>query len=69
LHPEDAELIRSAYGEEECQRRGWTLLAEPALQRGDLQLASRTSSIDWMLEERIENLLRNFLRTNLDRQP
>lgn len=69
LHPEDVQLIRSAYGEEECQRRGWTLLAEPALKRGDLQLASRTSSIDWMLEERIENLLRNFLRTNLDRQP
>lgn len=69
LHPEDVALIRNAYGEEECQRRGWTLLAEPALQRGDLQLASRTSSIDWMLEERIENLLRNFLRTNLDRQP
>lgn len=69
LHPEDAELIRSAYGEEECVRRGWTLLAEPALQRGDLQLASRTSSIDWMLEERIESLLRNFLRTNVDLQP
>lgn len=38
---------------------------EPALQRGDLQLASRTSSIDWLLEERIDNLLRNFLRSNL----
>ena len=69
LHPEDLQLIRDVYCEEECQRRGWTLQAEPALQRGDLQLASRTSSIDWMLEERIDNLLRNFLRSNLGAKP
>ena len=69
LHPEDLQLIRDVYSEEECQRRGWTLQAEPALQRGDLQLASRTSSIDWMLEERIDNLLRNFLRSNLGSKP
>ena len=65
LHPDDLQLILDVYSEEECQRRGWTLQAEPALQRGDLQLASRTSSIDWLLEERIDNLLRNFLRSNL----
>ena len=69
LHPEDLQLIRDVYSEEECQRRGWTLQAEPASQRGDLQLASRTSSIDWMLEERIDNLLRNFLRSNLGSKP
>ena len=67
LHPDDLAMVLQAYGEEACQKRGWTLVAEPALQRGDLQLTSRTSSIDLLLEQRIENLLRNFLRTNADR--
>ena len=67
LHPDDLALVQQAYGEAECLKRGWTLVAEPALQRGDLQLTSRTSSIDLLLEQRIETLLRNFLRTNADR--
>ena len=61
------EAVKQLPCAEECQKRGWTLVAEPALQRGDLQLTSRTSSIDLLLEQRIENLLRNFLRTNADR--
>jgi flagellar assembly protein FliH len=69
LNPEDVQLVRDAYGADECQRRHWTLVPEPSLLRGDLQLVSRTSSIDWLLEERIESLLRNFLRSNLDRLP
>lgn len=67
LHPDDIERLQQAFGAEECLRRGWTLQPEPTLQPGDLQLVSRTSSIDWMLEERINQLLRNFLRQNLDR--
>ena len=70
LHPDDLALVVKAYGgEEECKKRGWTLIAEPALQRGDLQLQSRTSSIDLLLEQRIEQLLRNFMRTNADLLP
>ena len=70
LHPDDLALVLKAYGgEEECQKRGWTLVAEPSLQRGDLQLLSRTSSIDLILEQRIEQLLRNFLRVNADKLP
>lgn len=68
LHPDDIARLHAAFGAEECQRRGWTLQAEPTLQPGDLQLLSRTSSIDWVLEERISQLLRNFLRQNIDRE-
>lgn len=69
LHPDDMDRIREVFGAEECQRRGWSLVADPTLNPGDLQLASRTSSIDWLLEERIDNLLRNFLRTNARQEP
>lgn len=66
MHPDDLEMVREIYGEEECQNRGWQLTAEPSLQRGDLVLASTTSSIDMFLEKRIEQLFRQFLRQNLE---
>ncbi|WP_024870877.1 flagellar assembly protein FliH [Tolumonas lignilytica] len=67
LHPEDLDMIKEIYGEEECRKRGWQLNAEPSLQRGDLVIASQTSSIDMFLEKRIEQLFRQFLRQNLDK--
>ncbi len=69
LHPDDLEMIREVFSEEECQKRGWTLQQEPALQRGDLVLTSQTSSIDLLLEKRIEQLFRQFLRQNLEMLP
>lgn len=66
LHPDDLQRVVTAFGgEEACQQRGWTLLADPVLTPGDLQVQSSTSSIDWRLEERIDNLLRQFMRQNL----
>ncbi|ENY71232.1 flagellar assembly protein FliH [Aeromonas diversa CDC 2478-85] len=64
LHPDDVERIQSAFGAEECAKRGWRLEADPTLEPGDLQLATRLSSIDMQLEARINQLLRNFLRDN-----
>ena len=62
LHPEDLTLVQAAYGEEACAKRGWQLEADPTLERGDLQVSSQTSSIDMLLEQRIDQLLRQFLR-------
>lgn len=70
LHPEDLQRVLAAFGDEEaCHQRGWTLLPDPALAPGDLQVQSSTSSIDWRLEERIDNLLRQFMRLNLESKP
>ncbi len=66
MHPDDLSMVREIFGEEECQNRGWQLTAEPSLQRGDLVLAGSTSSIDMLLEKRIELLFRQFLRQNLE---
>jgi flagellar assembly protein FliH len=67
MHPDDLEMVREIYGEEECQKRNWHLHAEPSLQRGDLLLANATSSVDLYLEKRIEQLFRQFLRQNVDK--
>lgn len=67
LHPEDLALVQQAYGDEVCAKRGWQLEADPTLERGDLQVSSHTSSIDMLLEQRIDQLLRQFLRSNLER--
>ena len=69
LHPDDYAMVSEAFNEEEREKRGWTLQMEPDLQRGDLILTSQTSSIDLLLEKRIEQLFRQFLRQNLDMMP
>lgn len=66
MHPDDLDMVRDIYGEEECQKRNWHLQAEPSLQRGDILLSSSTSSIDLYLEKRIEQIFRQFLRQNAD---
>ncbi|KJY92365.1 flagellar assembly protein FliH [Vibrio neptunius] len=64
LHPEDVETIRSAYGEEELEFRNWTLMAEPALNRGDVQIEAGESSVNYRLEERVRNVLQSFCGVN-----
>ena len=68
LNPDDLTIIQEVYSAEECEKRGWTLNLNPVMERGNLTLISETSSIDLFLEQRIEQLLRQFLRQNLDRQ-
>ncbi|MCW8333509.1 flagellar assembly protein FliH [Vibrio paucivorans] len=64
LHPEDVDIIRSAYGENELDFRNWTLVAEPALNRGDVQIEAGESSVNYRMEERIRNVLQSFCGSN-----
>ncbi|MCW8328181.1 flagellar assembly protein FliH [Photobacterium sp. SDRW27] len=64
LHPDDLALVKEAYGEENLAERQWTLQAEPALNRGDLQVQSGDSSVDYFVEDRIRNLLQQFNGAN-----
>ncbi len=64
LNPEDVEIIRSSYGEAELDCRNWSLLAEPALNRGDVQIEAGESSVSYRMEERIKNVLHNFCGSN-----
>lgn len=65
LHPDDLLLVQTAYTAEGCEKRKWTLQPEPSLQRGDVILRSSSSSIDLLLEQRIEQVMRQFIQKNL----
>ena len=64
LHPEDIEIINSVYGEEEMNVRNWTLTSEPALNRGDVQIEAGESSVNYLMEDRIRNVLQSFCGMN-----
>ncbi|WP_159653617.1 flagellar assembly protein FliH [Vibrio atypicus] len=64
LHPDDVEIIRSSYGEEELNFRNWTLMPEPALNRGDVQIEAGESSVNYRMEERIRNVIQSFCGVN-----
>ncbi len=64
LHPDDVEIIRSSYGEENLEFRNWSLLAEPALNRGDVQIEAGESSVNYRMEERIRSVIQSFCGVN-----
>lgn len=64
FHPDDIEMINQVYSPEECDKRGWLLISEPSLQRGDCQIKTELSSVDYPLEMRINQVLKQFLTSN-----
>ena len=64
LHPEDVALIHASFDEADLQQRQWSLIAEPSLQRGDLQLACGSSSVDYLIDDRILHSLTTFNELN-----
>ncbi|MCE2571514.1 flagellar assembly protein FliH [Motilimonas eburnea] len=64
FHPDDVDMINQVYSAEECDKRGWVLIAEPSLQRGDCQIKTELSSVDYPLEMRINQVLKQFLAAN-----
>lgn len=69
LHPEDLRFVQQAYSEKQCQQRGWDLQAEPALMRGDCQINTLASSVEYTFNSRIEQVLKNFFKANHQQLP
>jgi flagellar assembly protein FliH len=69
LNPEDLVFVQTAFSEQECAKRGWDLRAEPTLLRGDCQVQTQSSSIDYAFSTRIEQVLRHFLKENYQNTP
>ncbi|MGR2768055.1 flagellar assembly protein FliH [Photobacterium ganghwense] len=64
LHPDDATVIKEAYGEASLAERQWQLQAEPALNRGDLVVQAGDSTVEFPVQERIRHLLTQFIVVN-----
>jgi flagellar assembly protein FliH len=60
LHPQDAELIRSALASESFER-AWRVVEDPTLDRGGVRLETDTSSVDATVETRLNALLARLL--------
>ena len=69
FHPEDLIFIQDAFSESECKKRGWDCRSEPTLLRGDCQLHTQISSIDYTFSTRIEQVLTHFLKENYQHSP
>jgi len=69
LHPEDLKFVQNVYPEEVCLKRGWDLQGEPVLARGDCQIHTQTSSIDYAFSSRIEQVLKHFFKVNHQQLP
>ncbi len=62
LNAEDLSLVQDAYGEQELQKRQWTLIAEPSLARGDCEIKTQSSSVSYTIAERTTEILDRFLQ-------
>lgn len=64
LQPDDFNVVTSAHSDEALQERQWRLIAEPSLNRGDIQVASGDSQVDYKIEDRISQILARFSGQN-----
>ena len=64
LHPEDVALVKQNFTDDDLLERKWKLIAEPSLNRGDLQLSSHDTSVDYFIEDRIRHSLTSFEAVN-----
>lgn len=69
LHPDDLDIVKSAHTKDALEQRDWQLISEPALHRGDIQVASGDSVVDFKLEDRIAQVLARFAGQNRPVEP
>ncbi|CED72034.1 flagellar assembly protein FliH [Aliivibrio wodanis] len=64
LHPEDHQRVVEAYGEEALEQKQWTLMSEPSMNLGDINIQASDSKVSYLLEERIKSVLNKFCGVN-----
>lgn len=67
LHPDDVAIIEQHFDEKSREQRQWKLISEPAQAQGDIKVATALSELDIKLEQRIDELMSNFIQANWSR--
>ncbi|RYU69526.1 flagellar assembly protein FliH [Aliivibrio finisterrensis] len=64
LNSEDHQRVIEAYGEEALAQKRWTLVTEPSMNLGDINIQASDSKVSYLLEERIKTVLNKFCGVN-----
>ncbi|GGD72757.1 flagellar assembly protein FliH [Lacimicrobium alkaliphilum] len=61
LHPEDIQLIREHFGEQEIESHHWQLIETPDMTRGGCDIVTQNNAVDLSVERRVRQVLEKFL--------
>lgn len=64
LNPQDLEIVGQHYNKDAQQERNWHLIAEPQLSIGDIQVICHQSQVDYNMQQRVNNVIRQFYAAN-----
>ncbi|MFM2485099.1 flagellar assembly protein FliH [Celerinatantimonas yamalensis] len=64
LHPDDLMIIESVYPKQTQQKKNWQLLEDGSLPRGDCMIEAENSTIDYSMQNVIEQALKRFKAEN-----
>ncbi len=61
MNPEDIELVKAHFGEEEITKKGWNLVEAPAMERGGCDITTAQNAVDVSIERRCRDVIDKFL--------
>lgn len=61
LHPQDIELIKSHFSEEEIEKHNWLFIEAPQMSRGGCDIVTTSNAVDVSIERRCRDVLDRFL--------
>ena len=63
MHPQDIELVKESFPQDEIEKRGWQLFSEPTMLRGGVHIVTDNSSVNNTIEQRLKDSMESFLAT------
>lgn len=61
LHPDDMQLIKQHFSEEDIERHHWRLMESPDMTRGGCDIVTDSNAVDLSVERRTRDVLDKFL--------
>ncbi|AXT37670.1 flagellar assembly protein FliH [Alteromonas sp. BL110] len=61
MNPDDIELVKAHFGDEEIAKKGWSLVEAPAMERGGCDITTAQNAVDVSIERRCRDVIDKFL--------
>ena len=61
MNPDDIELVKAHFGDEEISKKGWNLIEAPAMERGGCDITTVQNAVDVSIERRCRDVIDKFL--------